>query len=172
MDLLRAKLGLLPHPNTCDLVGGVRSGVRRTERASGLARGLLAPLAVLSVLALCSVAKAQSNEPKRVLILLENDVSWPIFPLVDESLRATLRNGSPRGILIFSEHLDRGQFPDLAIQTAQEDLIKMKYANSKIDLVGKDSILHEGGLRADPHIERKLDAAEAIEAKRTPNPGP
>ena len=35
---------------------------------------------------------------------------------------------------------------------------------------GKDCVLHEGGLRSDPHIDRKLDAAEAIEAKRTPNP--
>jgi hypothetical protein len=36
---------------------------------------------------------------------------------------------------------------------------------------GKDCVLHAGGLRSDPHIDRKLDAAEAIEAKRTPNPG-
>jgi hypothetical protein len=36
---------------------------------------------------------------------------------------------------------------------------------------GKDCVLNEGGLRSDPHIDRKLDAAEAIEAKRTPNPG-
>jgi hypothetical protein len=37
--------------------------------------------------------------------------------------------------------------------------------------VGKDCILRAGGLRSDPHVDRKLDAAEAIEAKRTPNPG-
>jgi hypothetical protein len=32
---------------------------------------------------------------------------------------------------------------------------------------GKECILHAGGLRPDPHIDRKLDAAEAMEAKRT-----
>jgi hypothetical protein len=36
---------------------------------------------------------------------------------------------------------------------------------------GMNCVLHEGGMRSDPHIDRKLDAAEAIEAKRTPNPG-
>ena len=36
---------------------------------------------------------------------------------------------------------------------------------------GEDCVLHEGGLRSDPHIDRKLDAFAAIEGKSTPNPG-
>ena len=35
---------------------------------------------------------------------------------------------------------------------------------------GKDCVLNEGGLRSDPHIDRKLDAAQAIEAKSIPLP--
>lgn len=36
---------------------------------------------------------------------------------------------------------------------------------------GEDCIWPEGGLRSDFHIDRKLDAAEAIEEKSKPNLG-
>ena len=91
------------------------------------------PLLLIFVLA-PSLA-AQSNAPKRVLILLENDISWPAFRLIDENARATLRAGSPEGISIFSEHLDRVNFPDSALQAEQMTWIKEKYANSNLDLI-------------------------------------
>lgn len=70
---------------------------------------------------------AQSNEPKRVLLLLENDVSWPIFRLADENARTILPNGLPEGVAIFSWHLDREHFLDRAIQAAVKDPIKKFY---------------------------------------------
>jgi PAS domain S-box-containing protein len=91
------------------------------------------PLLLIFVLA-PSLA-AQSNAPKRVLILLENDISWPAFRLIDENAHATLRAGSPEGISIFSEHLDRANFPDSALQAEQMTWIKQKYANSNLDLI-------------------------------------
>jgi hypothetical protein len=36
---------------------------------------------------------------------------------------------------------------------------------------GKHCLLHTGELSPDPHIDRKLDAAEAIEAENIPNRG-
>jgi PAS domain S-box-containing protein len=84
---------------------------------------------------LASPAPAQTSEPKRVLVLLENDVSWPAFRLMDENARAVLRAGSPEGIQIFSEHLDRVHFPDPGTQAQQTAWIKQKYANSHLDLV-------------------------------------
>jgi PAS domain S-box-containing protein len=90
---------------------------------------------VLVILGLSSAVAAQSNGPKRVLILMEEDVSWPVYSLVDENIRATLKSGLPGEILIFSEHLDRDHFRDIAIQTEQIAWIKKKYANSKLDLV-------------------------------------
>ena len=36
--------------------------------------------------------------------------------------------------------------------------------------VGKHCILESGGLRSPPHVNRKLAAAESIEAKRSPRP--
>jgi PAS domain S-box-containing protein len=90
---------------------------------------------VLVILGLSSVIAAQSNDPKRVLILMEEDVSWPVYRLMDENIRATLTSSLPGQILIFSEHLDRDHFRDVAIQTEQIAWIKKKYANSKLDLV-------------------------------------
>lgn len=66
---------------------------------------------------------------------MEEDVSWPVYKLMDENIRATLKSGLPGQILIFSEHLDRDHFRDIAIQTEQIAWIKKKYANSKLDLV-------------------------------------
>ncbi len=70
-----------------------------------------------------------------MLILTEEDVSWPIFRLMDENLRSTLRDGLGGGVQIFSEHLDVAHFPEHAIQAEQRTWIKKKYANSGLDLV-------------------------------------
>jgi PAS domain S-box-containing protein len=92
-------------------------------------------LAADTPLSQTALSAIQTNKAKRVLILMEEDVSWPAYRLIDENVRATLRSGSPGGILIFSEHLDRVHFPDSAIQAEQLAWIKKKYANSKLDLV-------------------------------------
>ena len=41
---------------------------------------------------------------------MEEDVSWPVYRLMDENIRATLTSSLPGQILIFSEHLDRTIF--------------------------------------------------------------
>jgi PAS domain S-box-containing protein len=80
-------------------------------------------------------AAAQTNEPKRILILLQEDVSWPVFRLIDENLRITLRNGLPAGIQIFGEHLDRSHFPDPVIQAEHMAWLQKKYKQTNFDLV-------------------------------------
>jgi PAS domain S-box-containing protein len=89
---------------------------------------------LLVVLLLPSSSVAQDKEPKRVLILLEEDLSWPAFRAIDENIRATLRRDSP-GLRIFSEHLDRVHFPDPQVQARQNTSIQRKYAGSNLDLV-------------------------------------
>ena len=135
MNPLRTWLGCLPESGTCELISRVRRNRHRRERVAPIARTLLITLAILNVLSLCSVVAAQSNEPKRVLILMEEDISWPIIRLMDENARETLRQGSPGGILFFSEHLDRAYFLDPSVQSAEERVIKKKYAGFKLDLV-------------------------------------
>jgi PAS domain S-box-containing protein len=86
-------------------------------------------------LLLASLSAAQTKESKHVLILQEEDISWPVYRMIDENIRATLRAGLPGGVLIFSEHLDSGHFPDPKIQTEQVAWIRKKYVNSSLDLV-------------------------------------
>ena len=87
------------------------------------------------VLLLGSLTAAQSHEPKTVLFLFEEDLSWPAFRFIDENACAILRAGLPGKILIFSEHLDRVHFLNPAIQAEQLNWIKKKYANSHLDLI-------------------------------------
>lgn len=101
--------------------------------ASWWVAAIVRPLCLILVLA--APLAAQSNEPKRVLILLENDSSWPAYRLIVENTRATMRAGSPGGIFIFDEHLDRVLFPDPQFQEQQAAWIQRKYASSKLDLV-------------------------------------
>ncbi len=112
--------------------------------------------ALFLFLALASLAAAQSNEPKRILILMQEDISWPVFRLIDENVRSTLRSGLPQGVVIFSEHLDRSHFPDPATQAQQVAWIRNKYANSKLDL-----ILNVGDVPADlfPDVPRVFVSA-------------
>src|SRR5271154_5840059 len=86
---------------------------------------------MLVVLALTSVSAAQSNDPKRVLIVSQEDLTWPAYRLIDENARTALRAGLPDGILIFSEHMDRVHFPDAQFQAQQAAWIQRKYANAK-----------------------------------------
>jgi len=78
---------------------------------------------------------AQSGEPKRVLILMQEDVTFPVFRLIDENVRTTLRRGLPGGVLIFSEHMDLFHFPDPMSQAQKKVWVQKKYASSKLDLV-------------------------------------
>ncbi len=110
--------------------------LNQVSTCSRLARWAATFVRALSVtLLLASAALAQSNEPKQVLILMQEDLSWPLFRRIDENIRATLQRGSPEGILIYSEHMDRIHFPDPAIQAQRTEWIKRKFANSKLDLI-------------------------------------
>jgi PAS domain S-box-containing protein len=98
--------------------------------------------ALLLVFLLASLGAAHSNEdatqpnePKRVLILMQEDLSWPVFRAIDENARTTLRAGSPEGILIFSEAMDLTHFPDPMSQAQKKTWIQKKYAELKLDLV-------------------------------------
>jgi PAS domain S-box-containing protein len=97
--------------------------------------GAAAARVLFLVAIVTSLSAGQSVERKKVLILMQEDVNWPAFRLIDENIRAAFRNGSPAGIVVFSEHLDRSHFRDPAIQAEQLAWIKKKYSNSSLDLV-------------------------------------
>ncbi len=78
---------------------------------------------------------SRPTEAKRVLILMEEDVTWPAFRLIYENLQAELRGGAPEGIITFAEHLDLAHFASPELRAAQGSLVQQKYANSELDLV-------------------------------------
>ncbi|HEY6385729.1 MAG TPA: ABC transporter substrate binding protein [Candidatus Acidoferrum sp.] len=119
----------LLHLQISSLFGRVSRPVPRPAWIGAMTRTMLV------VFGLSSLCAAQSNEPKRVLILSQEDLTWPAYRLIDENARTTLRTGAPEGILIFSEHLDRVHFPDPQFQEQQIAWIQRKYANGKLDLV-------------------------------------
>src|SRR5580704_14147616 len=102
----KSSLDCLSHLRNSRPFGSVTRRVLRSAWIGVMAR------AMMVVLGLSSVGAAQSNEPKRVLIISQEDLTWPAYRLIDENARTVLRAGSPGGILIFSEHLDRVHFPD------------------------------------------------------------
>src|SRR5277367_3941359 len=111
------------------LLGRISRRVRCSAQIAVMARTMLA------VFCLSTFCAAQSTEPKRVLILSQEDLTWPAYRLIDENARTTLRAGSTEGILIFSEHLDRVHFPDPHFQEQQTAWIQQKYASAHLDLV-------------------------------------
>jgi len=119
----------LLHLRISSLFGRVSRPVLRPAWIGAMTRTMLV------VFALSPLCAAQSNEPKRVLILSQEDLTWPAYRLIDENARTTLRTGLPEGILIFSEHMDRVHFPDAQFQEQQIAWIQRKYANAKLDLV-------------------------------------
>jgi PAS domain S-box-containing protein len=149
---------------------------------------------LLLLLLLAPLVAAQVNEPKRVLLLMQEDLSWPIFRLIDENVRTTLRNGSPGGVLFFSEHMDLLHFPDETSQMEKRDWIQRKYADTKLDLVvgagevptdlfpnvplvyiglGAQSEVHRrvaqhrdaGGVRVELGVRETLSAARQLQPK-------
>jgi PAS domain S-box-containing protein len=119
----------LSHLRIFSLSGRAWRSVLRSAWTAAIAR------TILIVFGLSSFGAAQSNEPKRVLIISQEDLTWPAYRLIDENARTALRAGLPEGILIFSEHLDRVHFPDPKFQEQQAAWIRRKYADAKIDLV-------------------------------------
>src|SRR5580692_851610 len=154
----------LSHLRIFSLFGRVSRSVLRSVWIAAMAR------TVLVVFVLSSVGAAQSNEPKRVLIISQEGLTWPAYRLIAENARTVLRAGSPEGILIFSEHLDRVHFQDEKFQEQQKAWIQRKYADAKIDLViGVADVptdifpgvpmLHVG---TDPLKKRSVSSASAI----------
>jgi PAS domain S-box-containing protein len=109
------------------------SQVQRCAHASRWTAAIVAAFLTLALLA--PFVAAQSGEPKRVLIVMQEDVTFPVFRLIDENVRATLSRGLPGGVLIFSEHMDLFHFPDPMSQAQKKTWVQKKYASSKLDLV-------------------------------------
>ena len=96
---------------------------------------------VLSVLILsfCAFAAEPQRgaprvaEPKRILLVYQNEMSLPGERAVDSGIRSVLGNNLQ--FQLYSEHLDLMLFPGSTFQARQVAWYRNKYRNQKIDLV-------------------------------------
>ena len=93
------------------------------------------PLAVLAVIALShSIAAAPTKEVRRILILNEENATYPGITIINQGIQAGL-NDSPYQLQLYSEYMDTSLFPDPAIQQELRDAYIRKYQNRKLDVI-------------------------------------
>src|SRR5687767_5248575 len=94
---------------------------------------LLVLVSTLMAFLLPSVCAQEAS--KKVLIFSSEDQHVPAISLINQSLRTTLRNGSPSHVQLFYEALDSFRIPNEKYEQEMVGLIRRKYDGEKIDLV-------------------------------------
>ena len=94
------------------------------------------PLTVLAAIALSHsvVAAAPAKEVRRILILNEENATYPGIRIINQGIQAGL-NDSPYQLQLYSEYMDTTLFPDPAVQQEFRDSYIRKYRNRKLDLI-------------------------------------
>jgi PAS domain S-box-containing protein len=80
-----------------------------------------------------NAAPPRAEEPKRVLLVYQDEMSLPAERALDSGIRSVF--GNKLEIEIYSEHLDAFTFPDPKFQAAQLAWYRSKYRDRRIDLV-------------------------------------
>jgi PAS domain S-box-containing protein len=81
-----------------------------------------------------SVAAAQAQAVRRILILNEVNPSYPAIPVINQGIQAALSN-SPYHLEFYSEYLDTSLFPDPVDQQEFRDFYIRKYQNRQPDVI-------------------------------------
>jgi len=106
----------------------------KSRKTTGTFR-LWFPLAVLVVIALShSVAAAPAKEVRRILILNEENATYPGIRIINQGIQTGL-NDSPYQLQLYSEYMDTTLFPDQGIQHELRDAYIRKYQNRKLDMI-------------------------------------
>src|SRR5277367_7067688 len=99
------------------------------------ARRNLGRLTVTTLFAvlIASVAFAQNDSPKRVLLVYQSDGAVPVSVAFEQSLAQSLRAAMGPTMEFYSEQLDSIRFPEYTQRKITE--LQSQYAKRKIDLV-------------------------------------
>jgi signal transduction histidine kinase len=73
--------------------------------------------------------------PQRVLALFPSEPVHPVSVLLEQGLRDTLRAADGGAVTVHTEHLDMARLPEPALQRAQLDWLRRKYADRPPDAV-------------------------------------
>jgi PAS domain S-box-containing protein len=92
-------------------------------------------LGVLAAIVLASpTAAAPTKEVRRVLILNEENATYPGINIINQGIQAGL-NDSSYQLQLYSEYMDTTLFPDQAVQQELRDAYIRKYKNRKLDVI-------------------------------------
>lgn len=92
-------------------------------------------LAVLAAIILAfPTAAAPTKEVRRILILNEENATYPGINIINQGIQAGL-NDSPYHFQLYAEYMDTTLFPDPAVQQELRDSYIRKYRNLKLDLI-------------------------------------
>jgi PAS domain S-box-containing protein len=122
--------------------------------------GLICPgtaFGVLFCVLTLSTAGATIDQPKRVLLVYQDEMSLPAERAVDSGIRSVL--GSKLEFQLYSEHLDQSLFPDPKFQAAQAAWYQNKYRGRQIDLVIAIGLVPREFLPNTPTVLCGLDPA-------------
>lgn len=109
-----------------------RAAIFAVSRSVAQAFLLVLVMAAPSV-ALEAVPVAEKH--KSVLLLFSEEVNLPSQVIIEQSLRSTLRNGSPVLIEVYSEYLDFIRTPVNDYENELVGLLRRKYEGRKFDLI-------------------------------------
>jgi PAS domain S-box-containing protein len=99
-----------------------------------MAQALLLVL-VMTVLVVTSEAIPVAEKHKSVLLLFSEESNLPSQAMVEQSLRSTLKNGSPVPLEVYSEYLDFMRTPVNDYENELVGLLRRKYEGRKFDLI-------------------------------------
>jgi PAS domain S-box-containing protein len=106
----------------------------RQDPRRGRTLHLWVPLAALAAILLATGAAPPTKEVRRILILNEENATYPGINIIDQGIQAGL-NDSPYQLQLYSEYMDTTLFPDQAIQQELRDAYIRKYQNLKLDVI-------------------------------------
>ena len=107
----------------------------RPDPGRGRTRHVWVLLAALAAIVLAyPTAAAPTKEVRRILILNEENATYPGINIINQGIQAGL-NDSPYQLQLYSEYMDTTLFPDPAVQQELRDSYIRKYQNLKLDVI-------------------------------------
>ena len=101
----------------------------RQDPRRGWTRHVWVLLAALAAIVLAyPTAAAPTKEVRRILILNEENATYPGINIINQGIQAGL-NDSPYQLQLYSEYMDTSLFPDQAVQQELRDSYIRKYQN-------------------------------------------
>jgi len=94
----------------------------------------LCAIATFAVIVTYPIAAAPTKEVRRILILNEENATYPGISIINQGIQAGL-NDSPYHLQLYSEYMDTSLFPDHAVQQELRYAYIRKYQDRELDVI-------------------------------------